>query len=175
MTEEALSEVIQNMEAPYRPSISSYSDDSSAYNRDEAQMDRPRAMPQRAVPLPEGSVTDASAEITDSLTEEALSDVMQDLESPYRPNVSSYDSSASIFSRDEARVEQKRVMPKRRVTTTGARADPHPSASTPSFKSLSIFTGEEERFAFKRAVSRIFEVSSPAVFLHSVSIGEKRT
>jgi hypothetical protein len=165
LTQEAMSEVVQELESPNRPHSASYES-----TTDSAQVDRPRAMPQRAVPLPAGAAMDSSAEITDSLmedveptdslTEEAMSEVMQDLESPYRPNVSSYDSSSSIFNSDEARQEKKKVAaPKRRVTTTGARADPHPSASTPSFKSLSIFTGEEERFAFKRAVSRVFEVS----------------
>ena len=104
--------------------------------------------------------------------------VLQDLEAPYRPNVSSYEGGADIYNKDEARVERKIV--KRPKTTTGKRADPHPSASTPSFKSLAIFTGqfsssltsretkliemgttgEEERFAYKRAVSRVFEMDS---------------
>lgn len=173
-----MSEVMQDLESPNRPHSSMHGSDS--YGTDVAQTDRKgkMAMPQRAVPLPSGGAIDSSADITDglkedeptdSLTEEAMSDVMLDLETPYRPNISSYDSSATIYNRDEANSEV-RVAPKRRVTTTGARPDPHPSASTPSFKSLSIFTGEEERFAFKRAVSRIFEVND-LLAIHLVFTG----
>ena len=67
--------------------------------------------------------------------------VLQDLEAPYRPNVSSYEGGADIYNKDEARVERK-IAPRRAKTTMGKRADPHPSASTPSFKSLAIFTGQ---------------------------------
>lgn len=82
---------------------------------------------------------DAAGEIGDSLTQESLSEVYQDLDSPYRPNVSSYDSSAETtrYSRDEAREEKRPPLP-----TTEKRSEPHPSAATPSFQSLAIFTGE---------------------------------
>ncbi|BGP28335.1 hypothetical protein JCM10296v2_000067 [Rhodotorula toruloides] len=109
---------------------------------------------------------DAAGEVIDSLTEEMLGDVAQDLEAPYRPNISSYDESAQVsaYERDAARAleeqdEQVRRQLKKRMEQE-ARAPIHPSAATPSFQSLAIFTGEEERFAFKRAVSRVHEMSS---------------
>lgn len=109
---------------------------------------------------------DAAGEVVDSLTEEMLGDVAQDLEAPYRPNISSYDESARVeaYERDAARAleeqdEQVRRQLKKRQEQE-ARAPIHPSAATPSFQSLAIFTGEEERFAFKRAVSRVHEMSS---------------
>ncbi|BGP21193.1 hypothetical protein JCM10295v2_000064 [Rhodotorula toruloides] len=109
---------------------------------------------------------DAAGEMIDSLTEEMLGDVAQDLEAPYRPNISSYDESAQVgaYERDAARAleeqdEQVRRQVKKRMEQE-ARAPIHPSAATPSFQSLAIFTGEEERFAFKRAVSRVHEMSS---------------
>ncbi|SCV67945.1 BQ2448_66 [Microbotryum intermedium] len=109
---------------------------------------------------------DAAAEVGDSLTQEMIGDVIQDLEAPYRPNVSSYDDSKgqTMYEQDEARIERKRDVVaevKQRRQSSGKRKEqPHPSASTPSFRNLAIFTGEEERFAFKRAVSRVHEMSS---------------
>ncbi|BGP36208.1 hypothetical protein JCM10449v2_000106 [Rhodotorula kratochvilovae] len=111
---------------------------------------------------------DAAGEVTDSLVEEMLGDVQQDLEAPYRPNISYYDESANVaaYERDEARrvereeVEQQLDRQLRRRREQEARAPVHPSAATPSFQNLAIFTGEDERFSFKRAVSRVHEMSS---------------
>ncbi|GAA5842336.1 hypothetical protein JCM5353_000763 [Sporobolomyces roseus] len=110
---------------------------------------------------------DASAEVMDSLTEEMIGDVAQDLEAPYRPNISSYDESVNVkaYERDQAqKVEAKAIsLEQRRAKMASERRQQpiHPSAATPSFQSLAIFSGEEERFAFKRAVSRLFEMNSP--------------
>ncbi|GAA5964226.1 hypothetical protein JCM8115_002839 [Rhodotorula mucilaginosa] len=111
---------------------------------------------------------DAAGEVTDSLVEEMLGDVQQDLDAPYRPNISSYDQSAGVqaYERDQARAveraqqEEQVARQLRARREQEARAPIHPSAATPSFQSLAIFTGEEERFAFKRAVSRVHEMSS---------------
>ncbi|BGP12176.1 hypothetical protein JCM10213_004742 [Rhodosporidiobolus nylandii] len=117
---------------------------------------------------------DAAGEITDSLVEEMLGDVQQDLESPYRPNISSYDESADVEAYDKASErerEERRAQRKReiRVELEKQARDPiHPSAATPSFQSLAIFTGEEERFAFKRAVSRVHEMSSAEYLVTAV-------
>ncbi|KDE06896.1 hypothetical protein MVLG_02784 [Microbotryum lychnidis-dioicae p1A1 Lamole] len=109
---------------------------------------------------------DAAAEIGDSLTQEMIGDVIQDLEAPYRPNVSSYDESKgqTMYEQDEARIEHQRdaaaEAKQRRQQSSGTKEEPHATASPPSFRNLAIFTGEEERFAFKRAVSRVHEMSS---------------
>ena len=131
---------------------------------------------------------DAAGEVADSLVEEMLGDVQQDLDAPYRPNVSSYDQSAGVqaYERDRARAveraeqEEQVARQLRARREQEGRAPIHPSAATPSFQSLAIFTGalgvplasdfspltlsvptgEEERFAFKRAVSRVHEMSS---------------
>ncbi|GAA5960320.1 hypothetical protein JCM21900_006528 [Sporobolomyces salmonicolor] len=107
---------------------------------------------------------DAAGEIVDALTEEMLGDVQQDLEAPYRPNISAYDQSQGVaaYERDKARAEERKaaVDVLKKEDTTNKRQPIHPSAATPSFQSLAIFTGEEERFAFKRAVSRVHEMSS---------------
>ncbi|KAK4050422.1 hypothetical protein OIV83_003492 [Microbotryomycetes sp. JL201] len=127
-----------------------------------------------ALPMASSHTTgsDAAGEIGDSLTQEMLGDVIQDLDAPYRPNVSSYDVSqdTKLYEKDDARVE-KAVAPSsvsyNKPRHQKDRADPHPSASTPAFQSLSIFTGEEERFAFKRAVSRVHEMSTPEYLVSS--------
>lgn len=137
---------------------------------------------------------DAAGEITDSLVEEMLGDVQQDLEAPYRPNISSYDATSDFRafdkSHDSARgeeLEQRRRELKKRLEQQ-MRAPVHPSAATPQFKSLAIFTGasssssrpfshllmlflfagEEERFAYQRAVSRIYEMSEPEYLVTAV-------
>jgi hypothetical protein len=90
---------------------------------------------------------DASGEVTDSLVEEMIGDVAQDLEAPYRPNISSYDESENVkaYERDQARlVEKKSLSLDERRARQAAERRPqpiHPSASTPSFQSLAIFTG----------------------------------
>ncbi|GAA5827955.1 hypothetical protein JCM11251_005665 [Rhodosporidiobolus azoricus] len=105
---------------------------------------------------------DAAGEIADSLVEEMLGDVQQDLEAPYRPNIASYDQTADVEAYDKAaEVEREEKKEHRRKELEKRAREPiHPSAATPSFQSLAIFTGEEERFAFKRAVSRVHEMSS---------------
>lgn len=123
---------------------------------------------------------DAAGEIGDSLTEEMLGDVAMDLEAPYRPNVSSYDATEAVKTYNQARGDTDAVLPFQRKGAVHAkdRPDIHPSASTPSFASLAIFTGEEERFAFKRAVSRVHEMSSAeylATTTHSPLARELRT
>ncbi|ORY90273.1 AFG1-like ATPase-domain-containing protein [Leucosporidium creatinivorum] len=116
---------------------------------------------------------DPAGEIGDSLTEEMMGDVIHDLETPYRPNVSSYDATedSKAYAKDAARVEQVRAVLKaareEKAREEQQRKDPHPSASTPAFQSLAIFTGEEERFAFKRAVSRVHEMTSAEFLINS--------
>ncbi|GAA5899369.1 uncharacterized protein JCM6883_005198 [Sporobolomyces salmoneus] len=125
-------------------------------------------------PLNKYSGQDASGEVMDSLTEEMIGDVAQDLEAPYRPNISSYDESEKVkaYERDQARlIERKSVSLDERRARQAAERRPqpiHPSAATPSFQSLAIFTGEEERFAFKRAVSRLFEMNSPEYLVTAI-------
>jgi len=93
----------------------------------------------------------------DSLVAEALSEVIQDLEQPYRPNVSAYDESAN--KKAFKRVEDV-VAPAYRGSVS-REDERHPSAKIPSFLNLAIFSGQDERFAFRRAVSRLHEITSP--------------
>ena len=74
------------------------------------------------------------------LTADMLGEVMQDLEAPFRPNISDYRDGA-LSARVEASMDE--------VQTT-----------SPVSRHLAIFTGQDEQFAYKRALSRIFEITS---------------
>ena len=74
------------------------------------------------------------------LTADMLGEVMQDLEAPFRPNVSEYQD-GNLPARVEEVMEDLRT-------------------ASPVFRNLAIFTGQDEQFAYKRALSRIFEITS---------------
>lgn len=81
------------------------------------------------------------------MAQESVSEAMNE---PARPNVSSYSSQPTG---DASRMFKRRDKPA------------HPSEeTTASFKALGIFTGEDERFAYKRAVSRLIEMSQSATY-----------
>lgn len=103
---------------------------------------------------------DPAGEIGDSLTEEMMGDVIHDLETPYRPNVSSYDATegSKAYAQDAARVEQVRAVlqaarEEKAKEQQQQRPDPHPSASIPAFQSLAIFTGEHPNLSPSEALA----------------------
>ena len=109
----------------------------------------------------------------DSLTQESLGDTLHDLERPYRPNISSYRDGdpQARYDDDELATDLDDDTPSPPATSATASSSsssvplskqpaPHPSASAPSLASLAIFTGDDERFAYRRAVSRLHEMSS---------------
>lgn len=129
LTGEFAGDQVLDLAQPYRPSASS--NVRQLIPIDEKDASKPiRARGTAKAREPQLMAMDASAEIGDSLTQEMMGDLIQDLEAPYRPNVSSYGGENDALY-NKAPVEKKR--PKR--------AAPHPSASTPSFASLAIFTG----------------------------------
>lgn len=73
---------------------------------------------------------------SDAIQSEVFAESYQDLTSPFRPNISFYDSSPSSA--------EPTATPKVQV----------------DFSQLAAFTGEDEKFAFRRAVSRLWEVCS---------------
>ncbi|XXH03365.1 hypothetical protein Hte_009763 [Hypoxylon texense] len=77
----------------------------------------------------------------DAIHSETIAEAYQDTMSPFRPNISSYtDSSNTDYDPDQDSdfgVEQK---------------------SKVDFSNTSAFTGEDERFAYKRATSRLWEL-----------------
>lgn len=82
-------------------------------------------------------------EAEDATYSETIAEVYQDQASPFRPNVSYYDTGSSTSQYDpdqdsESGAQTKRV----------------------DFGNTSAFTGEDERFAYKRATSRLWELCS---------------
>ncbi|KAJ1038274.1 hypothetical protein NDA11_001272 [Ustilago hordei] len=83
--------------------------------------------------------------MTDSLImAETLSEAMQDTEEGFRPHVSTYSSD--------------RPSRPAQLAAEGAAGKKDDNVG---FKHLAIFSGEDERFSYQRAVSRLFEMSHP--------------
>ncbi|KAJ8102043.1 AFG1-like ATPase-domain-containing protein [Lipomyces tetrasporus] len=84
----------------------------------------------------------------DSLELEMYSEVDLDLSTPYRPNVSSYQVTERIVS--DSKDGQSSI----------AECDSNsPTIQQKDFTSVSAFTGEDERFSYKRAISRLKEMT----------------
>lgn len=86
-----------------------------------------------------------TAEDDDATYSETISEVYQDQMSPFRPNVSYYDTKSSTSSYDPDQDSDFGLQ-----------------AAKPAidFANTSAFTGEDERFAYKRAASRLWELCS---------------
>ncbi|KAF4952300.1 hypothetical protein FGADI_6838 [Fusarium gaditjirri] len=80
---------------------------------------------------------------TDNLISETIAEVYQDQMSPFRPNVAYYDTKSSTSSYDPDQ-DSDFGLQKKDV----------------DFANTSAFTGEDERFAYKRATSRLWELCS---------------
>lgn len=73
------------------------------------------------------------------MAQEALSDAVA---APFRPNVSSYAEPEQEQPSQDRQGDAARMFARRQPKV-------HPSEeTTPAFKTLSIFTGEDERFAY---------------------------
>ncbi|KAF1975921.1 mitochondrial ATPase-like protein [Bimuria novae-zelandiae CBS 107.79] len=93
--------------------------------------------------------------VTDAVYSETYSEVHQDLTSPFRPNTSSY---TPVSSLPEDSLEDD---PPNRVRRPGSSyTDERRSGKAPDFANIRGLTGEDERFAVKRAESRIWEMCS---------------
>ncbi|KAF4499579.1 ATPase family [Fusarium agapanthi] len=84
-----------------------------------------------------------SANEPDNLISETIAEVYQDQMSPFRPNVAYYDTKSSTSSYDPDQ-DSDFGLQKKAV----------------DFANTSAFTGEDERFAYKRAISRLWELCS---------------
>lgn len=92
---------------------------------------------------PAAASAEGAAEDDDATYSETIAEVYQDQASPFRPNVSYYDtpSSTSQYDPDQD-------------SDFGLQRNSHPV----DFSNASAFTGEDERFAYKRATSRLWEM-----------------
>jgi predicted ATPase len=106
----------------------------------------------------------------DATYAETFSDIHQDLTAPFRPNVSSYENNvdtthsclqgllAEDALEDDPPNKIKRMLGR---TDSDFQDDEKLQVKrTPNFANTSIFTGEDEKFAYKRATSRLWEMCS---------------
>lgn len=97
---------------------------------------------------PKTTATTEDGEHEDATYSETISEVYQDSAAPFRPNISSYHDgpspSANKTSSIHAEIDSDFGM-------LGQKVD---------FVNTSAFTGEDERFAYKRAASRLWELCS---------------
>jgi protein AFG1 len=106
-------------------------------------------------PTASASGTPEETQDSDAVHPETYSEIYQDLNSPFRPNISSY-SSPSL---SEDALEDDPPNRSRRAGksfTDERRLGP----GSPDFANIGGLTGEDEKFAVKRAESRIWEMCS---------------
>ncbi|KAI8934027.1 hypothetical protein NX059_008795 [Plenodomus lindquistii] len=99
----------------------------------------------------------------DTLTEDAVhsetfSEIYQDLNSPFRPNVSSYTSGSSLS--DDALEDDPPNRTRREGSSYTDERSGRMGSKAPNFANIRGLTGEDEVFAVKRAESRIWEMCS---------------
>jgi protein AFG1 len=91
----------------------------------------------------------------DAIYAETFAEMHQDATSPFRPNISSYTLAEDAMEDDPPNRLRREAMPgsteMERLERLGSR---------PNFADAAAFTGEDEKFAYKRAVSRLWEVCS---------------
>ncbi|KAI9688425.1 MAG: hypothetical protein M1822_001374 [Bathelium mastoideum] len=96
----------------------------------------------------------------DALLAETFAEAYQDVTAPFRPNISSYSSSTSSLAPDALEDD-----PPNRLRRPGSSSSDvssgdahHARRSGPDFGAAGAFTGEDERFAYRRARSRLWEL-----------------
>ncbi|KIW05331.1 uncharacterized protein PV09_03850 [Verruconis gallopava] len=105
----------------------------------------------------------------DATYAETFSEMHQDLTAPFRPNVSMYDGSVGDSTRshlqgllaEDALEDDPPNKVKRMIGRTDSDFlldEQFQVQRTPNFANTSIFTGEDEKFAYKRATSRLWEM-----------------
>ncbi|KAL5120519.1 hypothetical protein ACEQ8H_001537 [Pleosporales sp. CAS-2024a] len=105
-----------------------------------------------------GTITEELAD-DDAVYPETYSEIYQDATSPFRPNVSSYGGGGGTLSHDalEDDPPNKTRIPGSSYTDERRLSD---GSKAPDFANIGGLTGEDERFAVKRAASRIWEMCS---------------
>ncbi|KAI2485798.1 Mitochondrial ATPase [Pyrenophora tritici-repentis] len=101
------------------------------------------------------SADDTSLE-NDAVYPETYSEIYQDLNSPFRPNISSYSGGASLAEDALEDDPPNRTRREDSSFTDERRLGP----GSPDFANIGGLTGEDEKFAVKRAESRIWEMCS---------------
>ncbi|KAL1612396.1 hypothetical protein SLS60_000622 [Paraconiothyrium brasiliense] len=108
--------------------------------------------------FPSSASTEKTVEeiVDDAVHPETYSEIHQDLTSPFRPNISSYNPSSSLP------MDSLEDDPPNRFRRSGSSYADERRTGThgPDFANIGGLTGEDERFAVKRAESRIWEMCS---------------
>lgn len=102
-----------------------------------------------------GTVTEEMAD--DAVYSETYSEIYQDATSPFRPNISSYSGNTLAHDALEDDPPNKTRIPGSSYTDERRLSD---GSKAPDFANIGGLTGEDERFAVKRAESRIWEMCS---------------
>lgn len=106
-------------------------------------------------PAVQNPETETDGLVNDAVHPETYSEIHQDLTSPFRPNISSYDPSLPMDSLEDD--------PPNRFRRPGSSFTDERRGgvgAAPDFAQIGGLTGEDERFAVKRAESRIWELCS---------------
>ncbi|EAT87729.1 hypothetical protein HBI56_119790 [Parastagonospora nodorum] len=110
-------------------------------------------------PEPPASATGTVTEelVDDAVYSETYSEIYQDATSPFRPNISSYGGDTLAHDALEDDPPNKTRIPGSSYTDERRLSD---GSKAPDFANIGGLTGEDERFAVKRAESRIWEMCS---------------
>lgn len=111
--------------------------------------------PASSTPATSGSAAE-DAVTDDAVYSETFSEIYQDLNSPFRPNVSSYNGDSLA---EDALEDDPPNRTRREGSSYTDERSINPSRS-PDFANIRGLTGEDEVFAVKRAESRIWEMCS---------------
>ncbi|KAI0571126.1 ATPase [Pyrenophora tritici-repentis] len=114
------------------------------------------------------SADDTSLE-NDAVYPETYSEIYQDLNSPFRPNISSYSGGASLAEDALEDDPPNRTRREGSSFTDECRLGP----GSPDFANIGGLTGEDEKFAVKRAESRIWEMCSRSWWEKASSVPEE--
>ncbi|GME68688.1 unnamed protein product [[Candida] boidinii] len=103
--------------------------------------------------------TGSTSNILQVLSEETYSKAQMDITNPYRPNVQSYEDGSNEY---ETKYDNEDTF-KEETTCNNTKS----IKESKDFKNLSNFIGEDEIFAYKRAISRIIEMTSSETWINN--------
>ncbi|KAF4928940.1 AFG1-like ATPase [Colletotrichum viniferum] len=98
---------------------------------------------------------------SDAIHSETIAEVYQDSAAPFRPNISFYDTELPTAKYDPDQ-----------DSDFGKLGHVGGDGGRPNFSNTAAFTGEDERFAYRRAASRLWELCSEAWHARGGSPGE---
>lgn len=106
------------------------------------------------------TATAAETMTADAIHSETIAEVFQDQMSPFRPNISAYtDSGSTAYNPDQdSDFHSDPSLPSRFTSSPSPDRPGSSGGPTVDFSNTSAFTGEDERFAYKRAASRLWEL-----------------